>query len=57
MFHMFYNNIYQRSITLRNYVSDETLKLISTLFKDALYNQIKDPIDLANRLDYIIKTI
>ena len=57
MFHLFYNNIYQRSITLRDYVSDETLELISKLFEAALYNQIKDPNDLAYRLDNIIVTI
>ena len=57
MFHLFYNNIYQRSITLSNYVSNETLELISKLFEAALYNQIKDPNDLANRLDNIIVTI
>lgn len=57
MFHLFYNNIYQRSINLSNYVSDKTLELISDLFKAALYNQIKDPNDLADRLDEIIKTI
>jgi hypothetical protein len=57
MFHLFYNNIYQCSITLRDYVSDETLELISKLFEAALYNQIKNPNDLANRLDNIIVTI
>jgi serine/threonine protein kinase len=57
MFHLFYNNIYQPSITLSNYVSVETLKLISDLFNDALYNQIENPINLADRLDDIIKTI
>jgi hypothetical protein len=57
MFHLFYNNIYQRSITLSNYVSDETLELISKLFEAALYNQIKHPNDLADRLDNIIVTI
>ena len=57
MFHLFYNNIYQRSITLRNYVLVETLELISDLFKDALYNKIENPIVLADRLDAIIETI
>jgi hypothetical protein len=56
MFHMFYNNIYQK-FTLRNTVNNQTLQLISNLFNDALYNTIKDPIDLADRLDNIINTI
>jgi capsule polysaccharide modification protein KpsS len=64
MFHMFYNNFYQQSFspkdkdfTLSNLVTDKTLELISKLFEDALYNKIKDPIDLAERLDNIIKKI
>jgi len=64
MFHMFYNNFYQQSFspkdkdfTLSNLVTDKTLELISKLFEDALYNKIKDPIDLAERLDNIINTI
>jgi hypothetical protein len=64
MFHMFYNNFYQQSFspkdkdfTLSNLVTDKTLELISKLFEDALYNKIKDPIDLAERLDNIINKI
>ena len=62
MFHMFYYNFYQKAIvkqdfTLSNLVTDETLDLISKLFEDALYNKIKNPIELANRLDNIISTI
>ena len=57
MFHMFYNNIYQDNFTLTYLLSSDTLKLISKLFKDALYNNIKNPLDLANRLDNIINTI
>jgi hypothetical protein len=57
MFHLFYNNYYNPKFTLRNLVSDEILELISELFKDALYNKIKDPNDLADRLDNIIQLI
>jgi tRNA A-37 threonylcarbamoyl transferase component Bud32 len=57
MFHLFYNNIYQDKFILTDLVPDKTLKLISKLFKDALYNNIKNPLDLANRLDNIINTI
>jgi hypothetical protein len=57
IFHLFYNNIYQDKFILTNLVTDKTLKLISKLFKDALYNNIKNPLDLANRLDNIINTI
>jgi hypothetical protein len=57
IFHLFYNNIYQDKFILTNLVTDKTLKLISKLFKDALYNNIKNPLDLADRLDNIINTI
>ena len=64
MFHMFYNNFYQQSFspkdkdfTLSDLVTDKTLELISKLFEDALYNNIKNPIELAERLDNIISTI
>ena len=57
LYHLFVNNIYQKDFTLQNVVLKDTLKLISELFNDALYNKIENPIDLANRLDEIIKTI
>ena len=56
LYHLFFNNLY-KDLSLSNLVTSETLQLISTLFRDALYNTIKNPIELANRLDNIIKTI
>lgn len=55
MFHLFYNNIYQDHFTLTYLLQDKTLELISQLFNDALYNNIKNPAFLADRLDKIIK--
>jgi len=57
LYQLFYNNIYQKDFTLYNIVSEPTLSLISTLYKDALNNNIENPIVLANRLDIIIDTI
>ena len=57
LYNLFFNNLYQEDFSLSNLVPEKTLELISKLFEDALYNTIKNPIELAERLDLIIKTI
>ena len=57
MFNLFIKNTHQPDFTLRKIVNNETIKLIVILFKDALHNTIKDPLDLSSRLDAIIETI
>ena len=55
---MFNNNFSDSKIySLHHIVSDKTKKLITELYMEALSNKIKNPTDLADRLDKIIEKI
>jgi hypothetical protein len=51
---LLFNNFYNPNHSLKNLLPLETRQLIAKLIKDGLYNDIKDPINLADRLEQII---